>query len=563
LRFRVEIDNPSHEHAGAAQTGLWARGEDNFRQIESHPAAARSLSGMNPQELFFGAAMAAALGLAATAVAKPPPKNSRKTERRLPRTPPKGMYTAGKVPSQNHAYLLGHGGTIDTDIQLDDFVHEDHTVSLWVMLQYPHGFTGPLVAENGSGAFVIGQLDYREGAYDKDAALAGNPMMYVRVGNKTAYYEVPEAKTPQWVHVAVVRQAGTFRMIINGKPRAPYAKSGVAKNVSVPANYTAKPHGTLRLGRRTDGAATTSQAYGYVDDVAIFRKALRPKQLVALAKTKRLTGTEADLWKGMGFDKPLGETPLPFKLQTPIQPSPHTAKQLPVSKTRSSSDRAAWDSPFTLMAMYPYPIQLPFNKDEIWEVTQGMNDPVISHNGPSPFSIDLVRVPLSDTAGTQVVAVGPGRVIRYRDSDNPTVKQESNKIHFDVGSDLVMTYQHFEFEGLAPSIKGGTWNSTFDMMSLKPGEQVHFDAGEELGEIGDIANHLHIASSRTGKGSVPYPYADFEVSTDSGVTWTPVIRGIPRKGMWVRRTVDVKFPKKKNLVKLPGKHLKVPIRRAQ
>ena len=470
-----------------------------------------------------------------------------RTRAKIDRSRTTAVVDPGKIPSLNHAYLLAHEGAIDTQIDLDAFIHADHTVSLWTMLQFPHGDFGPLLAENGSGTFLIGQADYRKGNYDKAAGKPGDPVMFVQVGGTRAYYLVPEADGGTWIHVAVVRRSGKFEMYINGARRSAFSKSGPASDVSVGGSYSKKPHGTLRLGRRTPGSNPSNrwQAYGFIDDLGIFRRSLSPAEIASLASTHRLSGKESGLWKGIGFDKVVGSTPLPKRLDNPIAPTPKKAKQFKVSKSRKPSDHATWDLPFTLMAMYPDLVQLPFEKNEVWRVTQGMDDPKISHNGYAVFSIDFSRVSSDGgCAHAPVVANAPGHVVRYRDNHNPPDSREGNKFHFLLSSQLGFTYMHLEYEGLASSITGGTWNDDKEMMEFAPGDGKFFAAGEYMGKIGDSACHLHIGGWDPAGGSIPQPYAEFEASTDNGDTWQPVIRGIPRTGMLVRRTKDLEFPKK-------------------
>jgi hypothetical protein len=64
------------------------------------------------------------------------------------------------VPADNSAVGLGWGGAIDTDLQFSEFFTSDHTVAVLFLAQYPYAYVGPILAENGTGRYLIGQGDY-------------------------------------------------------------------------------------------------------------------------------------------------------------------------------------------------------------------------------------------------------------------------------------------------------------------------------------------------------------------------------------------------------------------
>ena len=497
---------------------------------------------------------ALSLLLVPTADARPPAKTTSGTKRppikkatptatpskAIPKTLGKGpMVKLGKVPKDNHAFWLGARGYVDTDIELDDFLHGDFTISAWVQPEFQYGGPGPIFGEKGAGTFLVGQGDYRAGPYDRDKQIPESPMLRIDFGSRTAHFEWPEAEDNSWSHITVVRSGNRIRMYVNGVERSVYRKKPtVPSKLEVLPTDGQTPHGTLRIGRRDN--AETGQFYGFVDDVGVFKTALTPSQVASLASVKRLSGKESKLWRGIGFDKAKLDS-LPSSLQTKLTPTGR-AKQYWVSKTRRKSDRAVWGNPMHLMAQYPVPVQLPFKKNEVWKVTQGMNDPGPSHNGGTAYtSIDFSSV--DGCTGTKVYANVPGRVVYYRsDHAPPSGEREGNFVHLRHNSKLGYTMMHFETNGLASKIDGGTPHPTRDHWKvLSPGVLVN--SGEYIGTIGTDACHLHISSWETSFGDrIPYPFADFEVSTDQGATWTPVIRGIPRGGMWVRRTKDVPPP---------------------
>ena len=61
--------------------------------------------------------------------------------------------------------------------------------------------------------------------------------------------------------------------------------------------------------------------------------------------------------------------------------------------------------------------------------------------------------------------------------------------------------------------------------------------GQQVGKAGPGAQHLHFGGENLSDGGVTFPvaFSNYYVSTDKGVTWTPVARGIPRKGQYIKR----------------------------
>src|SRR5262249_12213832 len=60
----------------------------------------------------------------------------------------------------NLGVALGWRGYADTDLNFSEFFSGDHTVMVRFMPQYPNAYPGPILAENGSGTYVIGQGEY-------------------------------------------------------------------------------------------------------------------------------------------------------------------------------------------------------------------------------------------------------------------------------------------------------------------------------------------------------------------------------------------------------------------
>jgi len=148
-----------------------------------------------------------------------------------------------------------------------------------------------MVAENGTGTFWVGQGDYRWG--NGGSKMAGDPVLFALIGTSSQVYTVPDLHLPAlWAHLAIVRSGNTFTLYLNGSALSP------SINYSGP-----NPLGNLRLGRRTHGkehgkngeSSYIGQFYGFMDDVAVFDRALSVSEINNL-RNSGLTGSEAGLY---------------------------------------------------------------------------------------------------------------------------------------------------------------------------------------------------------------------------------------------------------------------------
>ena len=71
----------------------------------------------------------------------------------------------------------------------------------------------------------------------------------------------------------------------------------------------------------------------------------------------------------------------------------------------AKADLAAIPPPATKAEM-----RLPFAKGQVWRVTQGFNDPTVSHRGYAAFCLDLVRVDPPETKLAPFCATAAGQV---------------------------------------------------------------------------------------------------------------------------------------------------------
>jgi murein DD-endopeptidase MepM/ murein hydrolase activator NlpD len=401
------------------------------------------------------------------------------------------------------------GGYADTNLDFSEFFAGDHTVAVRFMLQFPHAYTGPMLAVKGSGTYLIGQGDFRADAPD------GQTKLVVRIGASQLIYPVNLAGGT-WHHLAVTRTGSACELYLDGQQSGSLTLSGGGQ-----------PAGTLRFGKATFNAALDaggSQFYGLLDDVAIFTSALSPAAIASLAAGPHLSGAEAQLLAGyvFGYTPPGG---LPAKLARPLSRTP-AAMIAAVSPNRDGAVDAA-RLPLALTSQ----MHLPFPRGQSWYVIQGFDDAAGSHKGYASFCCDLMLAgkPQSDSKGTPFYSAAPGTVDFVKQdaasggsTNFLTVKQADREF---------CDYLHLE------------QNSAVVGEGDVVGFQRHLaDVGDTGANVG--AYHLHVAATNLGEGNknaggafvtIPAPYSDYEASDDQGQSWHAVVRGIPRQGQWLRR----------------------------
>jgi len=248
------------------------------------------------------------------------------------------------------AVALGWQGHVDSNLSFSAFFDRDHTLVARFMPQVSNAFEGPLIAENGSGLFVIGQGDWHQDG-------EGNKLL-LAVGAGRCNYPAP-LRAGRWYHLALRVVVGTdvmtFQPFLNG--------NSLGAPMSVPRDDPGLPRGTMRFGKRTTGGTVNghnAQYFGFLDEVAIFSTALPPVRIAALASsTSPLTGDEPDLLSGFTFHG------------RHVQPRMARSTSLHgVAKLVGTSEN--WDSAADA-ALLPLPPQsaemnLPFTVGEDWRV---------------------------------------------------------------------------------------------------------------------------------------------------------------------------------------------------
>jgi len=423
----------------------------------------------------------------------------------------------GVAASINHAAAFAWREYADTDLDMSEFYDKNFTIVARVMIQYPRAYVGPILAASDNGFELSKQDD------------AGH--LIARFGNGTYSYSLGTLQAAKWHHLAVLRLSGLVFVYVDGQPICPDDFSGCA----VDAGFA---NGVLRFGRPgLDALAGVheSQHFGFIDDVGVFDVALSQGTIEDLAAAPRLTGGEAGLLAGYTFD---GQTPdgkpLPPELARPVTywrltPTGPVASPYPfgalIGKTRDS----AFDAKFLPFPNNQVPLRLPFPSGEAWVVGQGWQGSV-SHHGVAAFAWDfsLAGQPPEATEGKRYYAAAPGPVIDLLDNRTSCSGWPANHVDVEHAPEEVGVYLH-HVQGTA---------------AVSMGQNV--GTGTYLADTGDTGNtgcgsfHVHFAlhnfpESQAGVVvTIPATFENYEVSTNGGVSWSPVVKGIPKQGEWVR-----------------------------
>lgn len=452
---------------------------------------------------------------------------------------------SGQGTNLNFAAAFGWGGHTDTDLAFSEFFAGDHTLVARFMPQHPKAYAGPILAENGSGTYFVGQESHTK----------TDPRLVLAVGSQRRSYEV-ELTAETWHHLAVVRTGDTFRLYLDGDALAPELVVNPA-DLDLPAGDA-----TLRLARRTDGQTfpfdggdRVPQFYGLVDDVGLFGHALDAGQIDALRNdhprlSESLLASPWNLEAAWTFDSttPSGAGLPPAFARPATFHSPADdgvayegvgellpAQKVPASQTRDSTT----DATFLLPPFHRSTYHLPFQAGQEWEIWFG-NETLNSHYGYAAFTWD---VRLADTSGDShlenaeptscdqpLYAMASGTMTAVDDGNyNPTDKDKSNSMRFQAAPDELVSYLH---------IRDGSTSDT----GLQAGDPVA--SGQLVAQVGTRASnncHLHFGV-RSETVTIPIAFRDYEASDDQGQTWYHVDRGVPGHGQWVRNVGDNTAP---------------------
>ena len=246
------------------------------------------------------------------------------------------------------------------------------------MPQYPKGYEGPCVAENGTGTFALGQGTYS--LAPEKSSLPSLPQMYFAVADHSTAIKAANLEPNRWYHLTVVSKddvdARYFNLYLNAK------WMGL---VAVKHGAPGWPSGTLRFGKRTTGQTINqrnAQFYGLLADVAIYTRALTAEEIATLAaSSKGFTGSETGL---------LAAYPLSPGATHPKLTRPVTLHGLTKMISTSANGDNAADAALIPLQTRQQPMDLPFKPGEVWVTGQAW-DGEGSHNGLAEFCWDLTR----------------------------------------------------------------------------------------------------------------------------------------------------------------------------
>ncbi len=414
------------------------------------------------------------------------------------------------------AVATGWQGHIDTNLSFSAFFDRDHTWVTRFMPQFPRAFEGPLIAENGSGMFTVGQSDWHFGGEGTKLLLAA--------GSGITTYRAPLI-AGRWYHLAVRVAVSAERMIfelyLNGALIGP--------GMTVRRDDPGLPRGTVRFGRRTTGQSInghSAQYFGFLDDIAIFAKALSPQQITTLAGSpSRLTGDEPDLMAWFNLD---GRQAVPKPARSV---SLHGAAHRVVT---SSNWNSAADAALLPLPSQHRPMQLPFRPGEEWLVVNGIETAAAHHVGYASFCWDFVLAHEPDgnggsypggTGGAPLFAAAAGRISGVEDS-NPPGTSKPNIVHVEQAPGEHATYLHVQQHSIVPALG-----------EVITGGAPIARAGS-TGMIDPDANHLHFTvadhlDGTPGFVTTPTSFSNYDLRSAAG-GWHRVSRGIPQAGDVVR-----------------------------
>jgi hypothetical protein len=416
-------------------------------------------------------------------------------------------------------------------VQFSEFFGSQHTVMAWVMPTFTFNSYGPIFAENGSGTYVVGQGDFGDGN-------GVDPVLFVQVGTKKAYYNAPTYKKREWNHIAVVRRqffggSYDFELYVNGRRVQPIGEDITFTTSTISGG----PSGNLRIGRRTSGTTGSKgswQYYGLIDDVAVFSEALTASEIEAAMTNPWSRSTLLAGWTFNTYDT------LRWQLLDPKLKRP-TTRQAPAYSVLVAGSRTASDASLFDGWLYVAPLQrsyaLPFRSGEIWKVTQGVDvQPKTerdSHFGSAAFCYDLSKI--DNPGNALVVASAAGDIIHVEDNRDPEPPnpREPNNVKIQTAPRELISYLH---------MKKGSYTSIFldGVSQTEPqngGEIMPIAADEPLARVGLAAEHVHFGArdALDGGMTIPLAFTDYEVASSPNGPWTHVVRGMPRTGQFVRR----------------------------
>jgi hypothetical protein len=502
---------------------------------------------------------------------------------------------AGCKKQANFAAHFGWGGYGHTDLEMAEFFDADHTAMARFMFQYPRGYIGPILSNSGTATKTVEPYMVGLGDFQKSNDGIGQPLLLM-VGGKEARYTVSPPLAPErWYHVAVARSGCTFRLYLDGQllptdaggdgitlapgdcSRAagpPRGNGAGGDPADVACDGSGDPGGVqgvdvceetdpsiglspdqLRLGRAMNGYKYyraqangiqyyyIPQFYGFIDDVAVFDRALDEDEIESIAELFRLRGDEAGLLAGYTFDAytPSGD-PLPTALTRPV--SFHTAVPglIPAGRTQVSRVRdTVIDVPALPLPFHRVQLDLPFEEDLPYEVVQGYGG-ATSHNGYACFCYDFNRRDYKGQAnqsyGQEVHASAPGTLMTdLSTTGDPNCSNHNAAFRYRVMPDEYTLYMHVVNPQPPPSSvqRGGLITELGKYECLESKSHLHF-AGNSL----SADTFPNLPAGQLVMNTIPVAFRDYLKAVEfdeSGhpTVWEPVAVGVPRPGDWIKK----------------------------
>jgi hypothetical protein len=274
------------------------------------------------------------------------------------------------------------------------------------------------------------------------------------------------------------------------------------------------------------------QAYGLLDDVAIFNTALTETALATIINDKRLSGHEALLKFGWCFD----DQP-PDHLDSPA--TYIRATHVPVLSDRSFLDRGRFydDAAFGYVKG---PVHLPFGVGQIWKVAHGLDEPEGAHNSHNVHSYDFRRV--YEPSQANILSASAGNLVQYiKNGGLDSNGLEINVIRIRPGGEPneLLSYLRLAGDSINIDLDWGVCDA--NSYCTFPGQGPAVALGQFLANVGPNAGYLHFNGVNRTDGAVgtervtfPVAFDDYWVLNRQGI-WQHVDRGYPSAGQLVQR----------------------------
>ncbi len=467
------------------------------------------------------------------------------------------MPAPARAESPNFGAAFGWQGFADTDLAFSSFFGGDHTIAFRFLPQFTMVGEAPIFCDNGQNNFTAGIGGYRAGGGEavKLELQVGKSMAFYSFG-KPAKDGAPIPLEDKWHTAAIVRSGNTFKFFLDGKR---IDKDGGGDLVATSADISSVT-GNVRLGRRNPD--DLPQYYGFVDDVAVFNKAMSQSEIAALFAVSRFSASidTSSLVEAWTFDKALPDgSPLPPKFAHPVTRVGSADQYGGLSETRDS----AKDVRILPLTFQTQVTELPFEPGDQWWVLQG-NEGLASHNDYAAFSWDFRRgdpsVDQAQTCGTKVTSIGTGTIVRACDLGDPTdvahleggcsgsAAQFTNDgplidgydfMNIDLDAQMEGQYLHLQKGSMEQAMSSHASDFKHSPVTNPAPLSIPVTMGEWIARAGTRGKnncHLHQAVGKPVLGGTfPTAFSNYEVLDPSTHTWKFVRRGRPRVNQIIRR----------------------------